>query len=303
MTVALMLNRKAGTKRTGRLADYVFEQFKSNGIDYIFVEAKSAEEAIDKAKAIAPQVEAIVAVGGDGSVHTAAQVAWHHKLPLGIIASGSGDDVARACGLPHGRKQQAIRGAVDHFVEAWLKRDMSHVDVLEATTADGKKHAVLAVLSAGFDSRVSVTSQNMLYLRGTFRYIAAMVSTLTKFTPIHYDLKVNGEARKLRAMMVAVGNGSMFGGGMKVLPDAVVNDGELDMIVVNEVSIPTLLSIFPRIFKGTHVLHPKVETHKVSHVHLSAPDETVWGDGEFLGMSPVGITVDRSAIQVVGARI
>jgi diacylglycerol kinase (ATP) len=303
MTVALMLNRKAGTKRTGRLASYVFEQFESNGIDYIFVDAKSVEEAIQKASAIAPTVEAVVAVGGDGSVHTAAQVAWEHKLPLGIIASGSGDDVARACGLPHGRSQKAIRGAVDHFVQTWLERDMTPIDVIRATTSDGKGHVVLAVLSAGFDSRVSVTSQNMLYLRGTFRYIAAMFSTLAKFTPIHYDLHIDGKPRTLRAMMVAVGNGSMFGGGMKVLPDASVNDGQLDMIVVNEVSIPTLLSIFPRIFKGTHVEHPKVETHRVNAVHLSAKDETVWGDGEFLGVSPVEIVVEPQCIQVVGARI
>jgi diacylglycerol kinase (ATP) len=303
MTVALMLNRKAGTGRANRLADYVFDQFSKNGIDYIFVEATSAQDAIEKASAIAHQVEAFVAVGGDGSVHTAAQVAWKHKLPLGIIASGSGDDIARACGLPHGRRFTHIQKAVDHFVESWLKRDISHVDVLAATTGDGKDHAVLAVLSAGFDSRVSVTSQSMLYIRGTLRYIVAMVNTLRAFTPIHYELNIDGAHKKIRAMMVAVGTGSMFGGGMKVLPDAVVNDGELDMIVVNEVSIPTFLTIFPKVFNGSHVTHPVVDTHRVKQVSLHAEGEQVWGDGEYLGMSPVQINVDASGISVVGARI
>ncbi len=303
MTVALMLNRKAGTGRANRLADYVFEQFTQNGIEYIFVEATSAQDAIEKASALAHQVEAFVAVGGDGSVHTAAQVAWKHKLPLGIIASGSGDDIARACGLPHGRKFSQIQNAVDHFVESWKKQDFTHVDVLAATTGDGKDHAVLAVLSAGFDSRVSVTSQSMLYIRGTLRYILAMVNTLRSFTPIHYEMNIDGAHKKFRAMMVAIGTGSMFGGGMKVLPDAKVNDGELDMIVINEVGIPTFLSIFPRVFNGSHVHHPVVDTHRVKNVSLHAEGEQVWGDGEFLGMSPVQINVDAAGIQVVGARL
>ena len=302
MTVALMLNRKAGTKRTARLADYVFSEFEKNGIAYIDVQATSAQDAIEQVSRIAHQVEAVIAVGGDGSVHTAAQVAWKHKLPLGIIASGSGDDVARACGLPHGRRLSKTKLGVDHFVQAWLKRDMSEVDVLKATTGDKTEHAVLAVLSAGFDSRVSATSQNMLYLRGTFRYIAAMVNTLRRFSPIHYRLKIDGEEKVLQAMMVAVGNGSMFGGGMKVLPDAIINDGKLDMIVVNQVSIPTFLTIFPRVFKGTHVTHPVVDTYQLAKVDVHVENEQVWGDGEFLGMSPVFIEVEPAAIKIVGVR-
>jgi diacylglycerol kinase (ATP) len=302
MAIALMLNRKAGTKRTNTLADYVFSQFEAHGIEYKLIVATSAQDAIDKASAIAHEVEAVVAVGGDGTVHTAAQVAWKKNLPLGIIASGSGDDVARACGLPHGRSYKATQSAVDHFVQAWVNKDLTNVDVCAVSTADGTDHAVLAVTSAGFDSRVSITSQNMLWIRGTLRYIAAMVSTLARFSPIEYTLKVDGTDKKFAAMMVAIGNGSMFGGGMKVLPDAKVTDGQLDMIVINEMAVPTLLTVFPRVFKGTHVLHPKVDTHRVKSVHLDANGEQVWGDGEYLGPSPAQITVQPGAIKIYGVR-
>lgn len=303
MTVALMLNRKAGTGRTQHLADYVFGQFAAAGIEYRLVEAGSADEAIDRAGRIAGEVDAVVAVGGDGSVHTAAQVAWRHGLPLGIIASGSGDDVARACGLPHGRKYAATQTAVDHFVSAWQARDMSPVDMLEVQTGDDRSHAVLAVMSCGFDSRVNAQSAQMTYLRGTFRYVAAMVKTLSRFTPIDYTLHVDGENLNQQAMLVAVGSGSMFGGGMKVLPYAKVDDGELDLLIVQQVSRPTFLRIFPQVFKGTHVSHPRVESRRGREVYMAAEGEQVWGDGEYLGPSPARISVKPGHIKVVGARL
>lgn len=303
MTIALMLNRKAGVGRTQALVEYLFSQLDAAGIDYIVVEGNSAEDAINKASDIAHKVKAVVSVGGDGSVHTAAQVAWKHSLPLGIIASGSGDDVARACGLPHGRNSAATQSAVDHFVKSWSAQDTSPVDALEVITGDNKQHVVLAVLSCGFDSRVNANSSKMTYLRGTFRYVAAMVKTLTRFTPIEYTITVDGKRQELRAMLVAVGNGSMFGGGMKVLPDAKVDDGELDILIVHPVSIPTLLRIFPRIFKGTHVFHHKVHAHRALNIHMHAEGEQVWGDGEYLGPSPANVQVHPGTISIVGARL
>lgn len=303
MTLALMLNRRAGNDRTRKLADYVLASFDRAGIDYTIVEGNSAADAIARAEGLVPNLTGVCSVGGDGSMHTALQVAFRHGLPLGIIASGSGDDAARALGLPHGRTSDATRRAVDHFVAAWTSQDITHVDALEATTADGNSHAVLAVISCGFDSRVSETSENMRYVRGTLRYILAMLKTLAQFQPIHYGLAINGDHKVVPAMVVAVGNGSMFGGGMKVLPDAKVNDGELDLLILHEVSAATLLRIFPRIFKGTHVTHPRVDTHRAQTVYLDAHGQRAWGDGEPLGPSPLQIEVRPGGVRVVGARV
>lgn len=302
MTLALMLNRKAGNDRTRRLADYLFDRFNAAGIDYTLVEGTSAADAILKARAI-EGLSGVCSVGGDGSMHTALQVAFHERVPLGVIASGSGDDAARALGLPHGRSQDATRRAVDHFVQAWTEGDHTPVDALEARTADGNVHAVMAVISCGFDSRVSETSENMRYVRGTTRYVLAMLKTLAKFKPIHYGLSIDGEHKVVPAMVVAVGNGSMFGGGMKVLPAAKVDDGELDLLILHEVSRGTLLRIFPRIFKGTHVEHHRVEPLRARSVMLDAHGQRAWGDGEPLGPSPLTIEVRPQSVRVVGARI
>lgn len=302
MTLALMLNRRAGNDRTRKLADYLLAQFDAAAIDYTLVEGASAADAIAKASAI-EHLSGVCSVGGDGSMHTALQVAFHRQVPLGIIASGSGDDAARALGLPHGRTYEATQQAVDHFVAAWQSRDIRPVDALHARTADGREHAVMAVISCGFDSRVSETSENMRYVRGTLRYILAMLKTLAKFQPIQYGLAVDGEHKIVPAMVVAVGNGSMFGGGMKVLPAAKVDDGELDLLILHEVSRGTLLRIFPGIFKGSHVHHHRVDALRAKSVLLDAHGQRAWGDGEPLGPSPLHIEVRPGSVQVVGARL
>jgi len=303
MTIALMMNMKAGVGRTERLAAYVFEQFEKNGIPFEHVTGNSAAEAIENVSAKAHQYSAVVSVGGDGSVHTAAQVARRHGLPLGIIASGSGDDVARACGLPHGRSYEATQRAVDHFVQAWKSDDKSAVDGLAVTTGTGHERLVLAVISFGFDSRVSTRSARMTYLKGTFRYIAGMLVTLAKFEPIKYEAVIDGERKDFSAMLVAMGNGSMFGGGMMVCPSAKVDDGEMDLCIVNSMSVGTLLTVFPKVFKGTHVHHPTVDTLRARELWINAPGEQIWGDGEFIGEHSFHATCVPGAIEIYGVRL
>lgn len=300
MTIALMMNLKAGVGRTHRLADYVFQQFDEHGLPYVFIRGNSAEDAIEKVTERIQEFTAVVAVGGDGSVHTAAQVAYKHNLPLGIIASGSGDDVARACGLPHGRNFEATKKAVDHFVHAWKEQDFAEIDVIRTVTSDDKEHVVLAVMSCGFDSRVNANSAKMTYLKGTFRYIAAMIKTLTRFSPINYHTIIDGDEKMFQAMLIAIGNGSMFGGGMKVCPSADVRDGQMDLVVVNKISIPTLLWVFPKVFTGKHTNHPKVDELRAEQIWLDAPGEQVWGDGEYLGPSPFEAQIKPLALKIYG---
>jgi diacylglycerol kinase (ATP) len=297
------MNRKAGVGRTERLAEYIFAKFASNSIPYELVEGNSADDVIQKVMNRISDFSSIVAVGGDGSVHTAAQIAYESGLPLGIIAAGSGDDVARVCGLPHGRNYEATKVSADHFVASYLVDDKTAVDSIRLRTADGKEHTVMAVMSAGFDSRVNANSAKMTYLKGTFRYIAALIKTLRSFKPIDYHWKFNGEEKKFQAMVVAIGNGSMFGGGMKVCPAAHIKDGEFDLLIVNKISVATLLRIFPRIFKGSHVMHPEVRELRGQKLWIDAPTEQVWGDGEYLGLTPMELEIKPDSIQVYGVRL
>lgn len=303
MTIGLMLNYKAGVGRTEQISQYVFTKLQAAGIDYVLLTADSAESAITQANTRISEFDAIVGVGGDGTIHTAAQVAFENSLPLGVIAAGSGDDIARACGLPHGRNLAAMQRSVDHFVAAWLAQDIVEVDSIRVQTADGRSHTVLAVMSAGFDSRVNANSAKMTHIKGTLRYVAAMIKTLGNFKPIDYHWKLNSVERKFQAMVVAIGNGSMFGGGMKVCPSANIRDGEFDVLVVNKIPIATLLKVFPKIFSGKHVLHPKVQELRGTSLWLDAPTEQVWGDGEYLGLTPMQIDLLPNSMRIFGVKI
>lgn len=303
MKIALLLNRKSGLGRTERIAEYVFQKFTEHGIEFEHLEGDSAEDVIIKTIARGNEFGAVVSVGGDGSAHTAAQVAFATGLPLGIIASGSGDDIARACGLPHGRNMEAMQASVDHFITAYLASDITAVDSIRATTSDGKQHVVMAVMSAGFDSRVNSNSAKMTYVTGTVRYVLAMLKTLGNFKPIDYHWKLDGVESKFQAMVVAIGNGSMFGGGMKVCPSAHIKDGEFDILVVNKMRVATLLAVFPKIFSGGHVTHPKVEELRGKSLWLDAPTETVWGDGEYLGLTPMQLEIMPDSIKMFGVRL
>lgn len=303
MTIALLLNRKAGVGRTERLSSYVFEEFANKSIPYELIEGDSPDEVIGKVSSRISEFSAIVSVGGDGSAHTAAQIAYEFGLPLGVIASGSGDDVARVCGLPHGRNYEATKASVDHFVASYLADDKTAVDSIRLRTADNKEHTVMAVMSAGFDSRVNSNSAKMTYLKGTFRYVAALLKTLGSFKPIDYHWKFNGEDKRFQAMVVVIGNGSMFGGGMKVCPSAHIKDGEFDLLIVNKISVLTLLRIFPRIFNGSHIKHPEVYELRGTKLWIDAPTEQAWGDGEYLGLTPMELEIKPNSITVYGVRL
>lgn len=302
MTIGLMLNHNAGVGRTTQISEYVFSKLQAAGIEYELLTADSAAAAIELANTRASEFDAILGVGGDGTIHTAAQVAFQNSLPLGVIAAGSGDDIARACGLPHGRNLAAMQRSVDHFVQAWLARELVEVDSIRVKTADGKLHIVLAVMSAGFDSRVNSNSAKMTKVKGTLRYVLAMLKTLGNFKPIDYHWILNGTEMKFQAMVVAIGNGSMFGGGMKVCPSANIRDGQFDVLVVNKIPIATLLAVFPKIFSGKHVLHPKVNELRGTSLWLDAPTEQVWGDGEYLGLTPMQIDLLPNSIKIFGVR-
>lgn len=303
MSVALVINRRAGYNRAARIAPYLLEQLTSAGVDFIEISESTVDAALERLQAEVRQVDAIVAVGGDGTVHYAAQLAWRHAVPFGIVAAGSGDDIARGCGLPFGRKPADVRRAADYLVKSLVAGDAAAVDGAVVTTVSGDSRLVLAVAGCGFDSRVSVLSDKITFPRGTARYIYALFRTLSKFEPIKFRIQLDDELKEVEGMLADTANAPTFGGGMRIAPSASMNDGLLDLMFLHKVKIPTLLYLFSKIFKGTHVNHSAVDVWRAKTIHIDAPGEQIWGDGEFISHSPVTIRVAPAAIQILGARL
>ena len=115
------------------------------------------------------------------------------------------------------------------------------------------------------------------------RYNLATLAELRVFKPLPYTLELDGERSQLDAMLVAVGNGPSYGGGLRMCEGALLDDGMLDVVIIKPMSKAELLRVYPRLFKGTHVTHPAYEHHRVRRVSVAAPGIVGYADGERLG--------------------
>ncbi|EST39668.1 hypothetical protein N566_00645, partial [Streptomycetaceae bacterium MP113-05] len=247
-----------------------------------------APDALCRAReAVAEGTAALIVVGGDGMAGLALQAVAGTDTPLGVVAVGTGNDFARATGLP----VRDPASAAGLFVEALKTGRTRPVDLGRVTCADGADRWFGSVLASGFDSKVNDRANRMRWPSGPRRYDLAMLAELAALRPIPYRLTLDGgQPQEVPATLVAVGNGPSYGGGMRICAGASLDDGLLNVTVVGECSRATLLRVFPRVYKGTHLTHPAVTVHRVRRITLAAEGVTGYADGESAG--PLPLTVD-----------
>jgi diacylglycerol kinase (ATP) len=131
------------------------------------------------------------------------------------------------------------------------------------------------------------------------RYNLATVAELRVFAPLPYTLELDGSVKTVRAMLVAVGNGPSFGGGLRITEGAKLDDGLLDVVLFHPVTKPDLLRTYPRLFNGTHTTHPAYEHHLVREVTVAAPGVIAYADGERVGPLPLTITAEPLALRAL----
>ena len=224
--------------------------------------------------------------GGDGMVHLATQAVATTDTRLGIIPTGTGNDVARYFDLP----RQDPLAAADRVIAGRTRT----VDLARS----GSRFFV-TVLAAGFDAIVNERANRMTWPRGQMRYNLATLLELRTFEPLPYTLDLDGEVRRLDAMLVAVGNGPSFGGGLRITEGALLDDGLLDVVVIKPMSKPGLVRTYPKLFTGTHVTVPQYEHHRVSCVTVAAPGIVSYADGERFGPLPLTIECAPGALTVL----
>jgi diacylglycerol kinase (ATP) len=212
------------------------------------------------------------------------------RTPLGLVAAGTGNDFARALGLPVRDPAAAGRLIAESLKGARLRDiDLGRVNGTWFAT----------VLASGFDSRVNDRGNRMRWPVGRFKYDLAMLAELAALRPLPYRITLDdGEVREIRATLVAVGNGSSYGGGMRICARAELEDGLFDVTVVGECSRTTLLKVFPKVYRGTHLDHPVVTAHRATKVELVAEGVTAYADGEPLGPLPLTAECVPAAVRV-----
>lgn len=290
--ITLFVNPTAGRGRGAHAAQPAARAMREAGYTVRTVVGQDASDALLRARAaVAAGTRALVAVGGDGMVSLALQAVAGTDTPLGVIAVGTGNDFARATGLPVRDPSAAGRTAADALKEGRTRAvDLGKVGDRWFGT----------VLASGFDSRVNDRGNRMRWPTGRFRYDVAMLAELAALRPIPYRIQFDDSPeREIEATLIAVGNGSSYGGGMRICTDALLDDGLFDVTVVGPCSRTTLLTVFPRVYRGTHPSHPKVTVHRAARVRLAADGVTGYADGERIGPLPMtAVTVPR-AVQLL----
>jgi diacylglycerol kinase (ATP) len=291
VTVLVLANPTAGRGKAGRLIGRVTAELNALGIDHHIQVSGSAADLERLAREAAESGVDIVAVlGGDGSVGAAANGLVGSRTALAPLPAGTGDDFAKAIGP----------GRLDAATRLLAAPDIRDVDVVQVT-AGGQERCYVNIAGAGFDSEVNETANAMsLKLGATGTYVVAVLKTLRRFVPAHYEIEVDGQRTVTDAMLVVVGNSTSYGGGMRVVPDARIDDGVLDICIVHALSTPAFLRAFPRVFRGTHTSHPKVTMLRGTRVSVEANRRIqVYADGERVGSLPAVFEIRPGALRLV----
>ncbi|SES38207.1 diacylglycerol kinase [Pedococcus cremeus] len=290
--IGLVVNPTSGKNRGGALGIEVANRLRAHGHEVLELSDETAEAARDRAiGAIAQGIDVLAVAGGDGMVHLGVNLCADTKTPLAIIAAGTGNDIARGLGLP---VHDPIAAA--DVVGSGIPRE---IDVVRHVDARGDVRWFAGVLGAGFDSLVNERANTWPWPKGRMRYNLAIARELPGFRAIPYAVTVDGVRHETAAMLVTVGNGQSYGGGMRVCPDASFDDGLLDVMVLHDISTLEFLKVFPTVFKGTHVRHPAVEILRGREVTLEAEGIVAYADGERFLPLPLTLEVVPAALTVM----
>jgi diacylglycerol kinase (ATP) len=289
-SVVVLANPAAGEGKAGRLIGRVHAILDEIGVDHEIRVSGSPEELEALARTAGERGGIVAVLGGDGSVNLVVNGLSGTDATLAVLPAGTGDDFAKAIGA--GKLDRAIR----------LLADPEAVDVdLIEVTAGVEERRYINVAGTGFDSAVEEVAAGMrrrLGARG--HYALATVKTLSRFVPAMFHVELDGESLDVDAMLIVIGNGMAYGGGMKVLPQASIIDGQLDVCIVSAMSKAAFLRAFPKVYVGKHSTHPNVTMLKGTNLKIEANRRMlVFADGERVGSLPAVFTVLPKALLVV----
>ena len=274
---AIVVNPISGGGKGAILGTEVAGYFSGRGLPYQVITANSADKLrsylANFLEAKGQECFGVIAVGGDGLAHLVLQFVVPLRIPFTVIPAGTGNDFLRALGWS-------------------LTKVKTQLDIVTSTEASPIDLGMVdsewfgAVLSTGFDSVVNEKANSLRWPKGPMKYNVAIATELPKFKPLSYFIELDNQVIETEAMLIAVGNGSSYGGGMKVCPGAVMTDGLFEVMVLRPVSKVEFIRVFPKVFSGQHIDHKQVDIYQSRRISLNAA-AIAYADGDRIGGLPV----------------
>lgn len=285
MRLHVVYNPTAGRGRAQRLIRIVEEELRRLGGE-VTLHPSSSPEDLTRACAEASRearIDRVVVCGGDGSLNYAVREFDLDRGTLAVLPLGSGDDFANVCRVP-----KDLRDACSLIIRG----NAREVDV---ALANGIRY--LGVAGLGFDSEVNEYANGIKWLGGSLVYVYATLRLLPRFTPRR--VRIDGKAEQ-PIMFAAVGNSPQYGGGIRIVPEAKIDDGLLDACIVHATSRFQLLLTMPAAYSGAHVKKPFVETRRGTEFRFDSEQPMkVYADGERLTQTPVTFSLAKGKLRIV----
>jgi YegS/Rv2252/BmrU family lipid kinase len=282
----VLVNPSAGGGRARDLLPQLEGALHDRGLEYRLVLTTSLEHGVDEARAAAANGELPVVMSGDGMIGQVGGALVGADVPMGVIPGGRGNDLARVLGIP-----VAIPQAVD-LLAAGTTRE---IDVGEV---NGRRF--LGIASCGLDSVANELANEARFLRGHLVYLYAGLRALATWKPARFVITLDGDRREFSGYSVAAANSKAYGGGMFIAPDALLDDGRLDVVYVIDFAKRRYLANLPKVFKGTHVSQDEVIVARAREVRIEADRPfAVYADGDHLADLPATVRLLPRALRVV----
>lgn len=248
---------------------------------------------VDNARTDGARPDSLVILGGDGMVNLGLNACAGTPVPLGIIPAGTGDDFARQMGISNLGVAAVSNVMAGHTERTDLAR-------ISGQLLGGLSQRFIGcVLSSGYDAAVNARVNRMKCRLGSLSYAWAILSEMAQLKPRRYRLVVDGEPLELDAVLIAIGNGGYFGGGVHVCPRASTKDNKLELTIIKPVSRRVLVSVFPKLYGDDFVSHPAIEYRQANRVELDGDNLIPMADGEAIGDVPLIVESQPAAVSVI----
>jgi diacylglycerol kinase (ATP) len=263
----------------------VIDRFRSSGVEIKILDHLEQPE----------NYAAALIFGGDGTVHRYLAQLHLYKTPTLVVPTGSGNDFAKGLGIRN----------VGIALRAWKQfcadgKNVKEID-LGVIRAGAQETLFCCVAGVGMDADANARANRMPpWLKSRGGYVLAALQALIAFKPA--EMKIMAEGREIRrsAFFIAVGNALSYGGGMKVTPQAALDDGLLDICLVSKMNKLKLLCWVPTIFFGQHLRLKQVEYFQARQISIETERKLdLYADGEYAAQAPVEIGLIRHGMRVI----
>ncbi|MGW4026543.1 YegS/Rv2252/BmrU family lipid kinase [Streptomyces sp. NPDC005009] len=286
-----VVNPTAGAATGAAALLALARQLREEGADLRTEYSRSLAHARELAREAGRQGRVVLAVGGDGIAGGVGGALSGTGATLGLVPAGRGNDFARALGLP--------RDPAD-LARVLLHAEPRQVDTIEVTSAVHDRTVVLGSVYAGVDALANRHANRSRLLKGSASYYAGGLRAVTTWRPARYRVTVDGEEHPHTGYTVVAANSGYYGSGRVIAPDARVDDGLLDVVMIRQAPRRLFFALMNELRAGTHVRRPQVRILRGEEIRIEADREIPYGaDGEVDAVLPVTVRVLPGALRVL----